>query len=920
MLVVILTLNPPKMKQLLSLVLIGLTSLYAQNRSAPNLRNSTYSDFTESQSNVNSGPETVVWSETFANGIPAGWSTSGTANGTSNANAVWAYRGPNTTPSNSVGSRGGYAGPVGTGQLPILSPTASNGFVIFDSDFLDNNGIAGNFCGTGALACAPHYSALTTSSINLQQNSNVELRFNQYYRRFGTVATYVDISTNGGVTWSNTVTINSALAINAATARNSLVTVNISQFAANQSNVKLRFRFDGGYYFWQVDDIEIVSIPKFRLTKEPIVVTNKVDGKSSAFSFSQSNECNGVVSLRQVSPLQLSGNVKNTGTNVLPNLKLQVKVFRNNQVDTILYSSTQSSLAANNIAAFNINSGYTATDTGVYALQYTIISDSATTKLDSLWFQLTKNQIGSHFNVNSNSIGTSYNSTQWGTGSWVSQVFNLSTDTLVGIRIPLLVSTAASTINIQIGSNTPVTHTITAADVSNGFVYVPFSTHYPVNGSTEIKLTLNGTVNLKNDVTVSIETGRRQMYLAALGATYTGYTNSDVFNRIHFNLITKSTYIPPIAFTNDTLVVCAGDTVHLSGTAGYSSYLWSNGATTQNLAVTNSGTYYLIVSNTSGIVDTSDFFLITVKAKPILLTTASGPLNFCDGGSVTINVTGAPNLFWSNGNTQSSVNFNSSGTVFVYGRDIDNYCQSDTSFFTFIEFPKPNLVLTSNVSNNNICPGSSAILQATGATSYLWNTSDTLSSINVSASGLYTVVGTDSNGCSETDSIFIGLNPAVTGTQIFGSNLVQPNSVQVYATQQNQGNSFTWAVNGGALVSGQNSNTISVLWGSGGTGQITLQESNGLCTKNDTLQVDISGIGIPDLNSDALYIHPNPTTSLFSISVNIIGFYELLTLDGRVLEYGTAKKDYDLTKYPKGVYHLRLSTDEGTRVLKVVKN
>ena len=916
------------MKHLLTLVLIGFTNLYAQNRSAPNLRNSSFSDFTVSQSNVNNGSETVIWSETFANGIPTGWSTSGTALGVSNTNAVWVYRGPNTTPSNAIGSRGAYAGPVGTGQLPILSPTASNGFVIFDSDFLDNNGIAGNFCGTGALACAPHYSTLTTSSINLQQNNNVELRFYQYYRRFAgaggvqTVpATYLDISTNGGQTWTNSITLNSNIAVNTITARNSMISVDISQYAGNQSNVKLRFRFEGDYYFWQVDDIEIVSIPKFRLTKEPIVAAGKLDGKSSAFIFGQSLECNGVISQRQISSLLLSGNVKNTGSNVLPNLKLQVKVYRNNQVDTVLFSSTQASLQAGITASFpiNSNSSYIPTDTGVYALQYTILSDSATTKLDSLWFQLTKNQIGSHFNVNSNSIGTSY-ATQWGTGSWVQQVFNLSPDTLVGIRIPLLASTVASTIAVQIGSNTAVVYAITAADVANGYVYVMFNTHYPVNGSTEIKLTLNGTVNLKNDASVSIESGRRLMYLAGLGSSYTGYTNSDVFNRIHFNLITKSTYIPPIAFTNDTLVVCAGDTVHLSGTAGYSSYLWSNGATTQNLAVTNSGTYYLIVSNTSGIVDTSDFFLITVKAKPILLTTASGPLNFCDGGSVTINVTGAPNLFWSNGNTQSSVNFNSSGTVFVYGRDIDNYCQSDTSFFTFIEFPKPNLVLTSNVSNNNICPGSSAILQATGATSYLWNTSDTLSSITVSASGLYTVVGTDSNGCSETDSIFIGLNPAVTGTQIFGSNLVQPNSMQVYATQQNQGNSFTWAVNGGALVSGQNSNTISVLWGSGGTGQITLQESNGLCTKNDTLQVDISGIGIPDLNSDALYIHPNPTTSLFSISVNIIGFYELLTLDGRVLEYGTAKKDYDLTKYPKGVYHLRLSTDEGTRVLKVVKN
>jgi hypothetical protein len=40
------------MKHLLTLVLIGLTSLYAQNRSATNLRNSTFSDFTESQSEV----------------------------------------------------------------------------------------------------------------------------------------------------------------------------------------------------------------------------------------------------------------------------------------------------------------------------------------------------------------------------------------------------------------------------------------------------------------------------------------------------------------------------------------------------------------------------------------------------------------------------------------------------------------------------------------------------------------------------------------------------------------------------------------------------------------------------------------------------------------------------------------------------
>ena len=82
----------------------------------------------------------------------------------------------------------------------------------------------------------------------------------------------------------------------------------------------------------------------------------------------------------------------------------------------------------------------------------------------------------------------------------------------------------------------------------------------------------------------------------------------------------------------------------------------------------------------------------------------------------------------------------------------------------------------------------------------------------------------------------------------------------------------------------------------------------------------VNGIGLGESTLKKLTISPNPTASIVSLNTAVVGTYELLTLDGRVLESGTAKKDYDLTTYPKGVYHLRLSTDEGTRVLKVVKN
>jgi hypothetical protein len=94
--------------------------------------------------------------------------------------------------------------------------------------------------------------------------------------------------------------------------------------------------------------------------------------------------------------------------------------------------------------------------------------------------------------------------------------------------------------------------------------------------------------------------------------------------------------------------------------------------------------------------------------------------------------------------------------------------------------------------------------------------------------------------------------------------------------------------------------------------------------KSDTSDVAVlnvvNGIGLGESALQKLTVSPNPTAGIVSLNTAVVGNYELLTLDGRVLESGTAKKDYDLTTYPKGVYHLRLSTDEGSRVLKVVKN
>ena len=114
-------------------------------------------------------PENIIFSEDFASGIPVTWSNTGRSNGVDNPNAVWEYRGATGAQPATVGSRGAYGNPAAT----ILSPTAANGFVIFDSDFLDNAGTAGNF--GGGIAPSPHYSTLVSPVIDLSGESNVVL-------------------------------------------------------------------------------------------------------------------------------------------------------------------------------------------------------------------------------------------------------------------------------------------------------------------------------------------------------------------------------------------------------------------------------------------------------------------------------------------------------------------------------------------------------------------------------------------------------------------------------------------------------------------------------------------------------------------------------------------------------------------------
>jgi hypothetical protein len=274
--------------------------------------------------------EIYIWSEDFADGIPTTWNNSGAP-----TLAVWEYRGPSTNPNQLVGSRGSCL-PDGNVGEAMTSSTASNGFVIFDSNYWDNNlnpCTVDNF-GTGQ-APGPHLSYLTTPSINLSGFPNSVLEFEQYIRYY-LGNTRVEISIANGP-WE--VLYTNILEQGITTANTQTVRMPLPASAGNQSNVQLRFVYDGLYYFWQLDDIRIVQG-----YANDLIIENSSYGD---FDLNNPDHTTGFEMMEYTqypsafAPLvHLESNVFNLGTNVQTNVALNARIINDNSGVLIFESNS----------------------------------------------------------------------------------------------------------------------------------------------------------------------------------------------------------------------------------------------------------------------------------------------------------------------------------------------------------------------------------------------------------------------------------------------------------------------------------------------------------------------------------------------------------------------------------------------------
>ncbi|HQW50004.1 MAG: choice-of-anchor L domain-containing protein [Bacteroidota bacterium] len=288
----------------------------------------------------------------------------------------------------------------------------------------------------------------------------------------------------------------------------------------------------------------------------------------------------------------------------------------------------------------------------------------------------------------------------------------------------------------------------------------------------------------------------------------------------------------PVPSVTGTLSFCAGKNTTLTVPGSYTTYQWSNGATTSNITVSTASTFTVTVTDANGCTG-SKSATTTINTNPV--PSIIGNSSICQGQSSTINAGSYAGYSWSTGATAATINVNTAGNYSVTVTDA-NGCTGTASFnLTVNANPTPTITGVTS-----FCAGENSTLNAGGGyTNYLWSGGATTQTINVTAGGNYAVTVTNASGCTATTNKVITVNalpvPSVTGTLAFcsGKNttLTVPGS---YA-------SYQWS--NGATTSNITVNTAS-------TFTVTVTDANG-CTGSKSATTTINTNPVPSITGNS---------------------------------------------------------------------
>lgn len=375
------------------------------------------------------------------------------------------------------------------------------------------------------------------------------------------------------------------------------------------------------------------------------------------------------------------------------------------------------------------------------------------------------------------------------------------------------------------------------------------------------------------------------------------------------NVVQSPDQTPTISATGD-LEFCDGGSVQIIAPAGAQSYLWSNGETTQNITVTQAGTYNLTIQGDCGSFTSANSITVVVHTPT---PPVSSDVTLTAPGSTTLNATGN-NISWYDVSTGGAplATGNTFNTPFVNATTVF-YVESAETFGGGIE----SLGITNS-------PGTYSGSQYNAQMYFDVLQNCILKSVTVftDIAGIRLIELRD-NANNLVNSTTVNI---AAGTQVITLNFsITPGLQYSLGTDANTNlSNFGYIAprlertSGGVTYPYTINNVISLTGNSIGSGffyyfydwQIEKQATT--CTSvRVPVTVFVTPTGISEIIKNGIHIYPNPASDKLFIKLDNSAIAEVSVFDqtGRLLKnllINDASNKLDISQFAAGVYQLRI--------------
>ena len=365
------------------------------------------------------------------------------------------------------------------------------------------------------------------------------------------------------------------------------------------------------------------------------------------------------------------------------------------------------------------------------------------------------------------------------------------------------------------------------------------------------------------------------------------------------NAFLATTVAQPIAPLSVTAtvsnVVCFGQTTGAfnlnpaGGTAPYT-FIWSTGATTEDIGNLSSGNYSVVITDFNGC---SIAYSGTINQASSLISATSNQTNVScfagSNGAIDVAVTGGVSPYsyaWNTGATSEDLSNLSAGNYSVTIQDTNGCTIQENFVITQPTNGVQGVIVSQNVSCRNGSNGEIQLTVSGGTPSYTynWNNGATTEDLSNLTAGQFAVLITDANGCTNSYTTQItqpstSLIVSTQGTPVICHNGAS-GTAQVSASGGNPPYNYAWN-------NGESSTTIDSLVA--GNYTVVVTDNNG-CSVSSSLQINQPQAVVANTQNNNVICYGqasgsissnvtggiNPYTYLWSTGATTIGIQNLV--------------------------------------------